>query len=150
MMCIQAHYSSPLTAFVCKPSRDKLSLVTWVSASPDFPVPHLQNLTFSQWTGVQQLLFLLKTHFSAARKPAHLSPAMMHLLLVFLSSQKHLDLITATVTVSFNVAKARWCATKGGSNSTCLKRSLEQKWVTKIWGNCKQLTAYAPYLRCKL
>lgn len=36
------------------------------------------------------------------------------------------------------------------SNSTHLKRSLEQKWLTWIWGNCKQLTAYAPCFRCKL
>lgn len=107
MMCIQAHYSSALTASVCKPSRHELSLVTWVSASPDFPVPLLQNLTFLQSTGVQQLLFLLKTHFSAARQPAHLSPYHNTSDFVFSVFSKAFRVDYSSL--SLNVSKARWC-----------------------------------------
>lgn len=87
-------------------------------AFPDSPTPQLQNLTFSQWTGVQQLLFFPKTHFFAARQPAHLSPchgkARPQLLLVLLPSQKCLVGSQYTVPALFNVAEARWCAMKGG------------------------------------
>lgn len=112
MMCIQAHYSSPLTASVCRPLRDEVSLVTWVRASPDFPLSKLQNLTFSQRTGVQQLLFLLKTHFSAARQPAHLSPC--HDASAFGFSVFPKAFRVNYSSLSLYVAEARWCATKGG------------------------------------
>lgn len=152
--CVFRHTISPLTALVCKPSRDEPSLVTWVSASPDFPVPQLQNLTFSQWIGIQQLLFLLKTHLSAARQPAHLPPCHNTSDFSFSAFPKAFRVDYSSLPLLYHSMLPRQgnVATDllSGSNGTCLKRSLEQNWTTCIWGNCKQVTAYAPYFRCKL